>query len=128
MSGGQRMSPIDPDKHVVVLREAGTGKHIHRPMADFVTAVGEAAQAPSLAPLVERLRALETRPSQSQVVAPDPRVELIGAQVAALKSVVETMSGPAVDPRIDDLSSRLAVVEMALISLANRALAESEAA
>lgn len=98
-------SVLDPNEHLIVLREAATGKHRHVPMADL--GIGP---PPDYAAILEKLKA--AAPSA------DPRVDQLMAEVASLKA---SASG-APDPRVDALAQRLKSLEDAVYSLAQTVL------
>lgn len=99
---------FDPDKHVAVIREAGTGKHKHVPLRDLVDKLnGIGLKAPT---------------------APDARIEQLCSEVSRLGERVSALGngGPSADPRIDELIPRVVFIEEALKSLVIRALNEAE--
>lgn len=119
-------SALDPNEHLVVLREAATGKHKHVPMSDL--GIGP---PPDYRELMERLRnaAPSSDPRIDQIMADvaalkaaapsaDPRVDQLMAEVASLKA---SASG-APDPRVDALAQRLKSLEDAVYSLAQTVL------
>ncbi len=98
-------SALDPNEHLVVLREAATGKHKHVPMSDL--GIGP---PPDYMEIMERLR--NAAPSS------DPRIDQIMADVAALKAG----SAGEADPRVDALVVRLKSLEDAVMTLAQTIL------
>ena len=100
---------FDPDKHLAVIREAGTGKHKHVPLRD----------------LVDKLNGIGLK----ALPEADPRVEQLCSEVSHLQERVSALGngGPSHDPRIDELIPRVAFIEHALKSLVIRALNEAEA-
>ena len=100
-----RASALDPTEHLVVLREAATGKHKHVPMADL--GIGP---PPDYVEIMERLR--NAAPSS------DPRIDQIMADVASLK----TGSAGEADPRVDALVARIKYLEEAVMTLAQTIL------
>lgn len=103
------MSKADPTRHLVVLRDAQTGKHLHIPFEDVAAGLSQVEASPA-------------------VVAPDPRIEAIQTEVASIQNALPRLAQPAIDPRIDDLAQRLARLEAALGRLIDRALADREPA
>lgn len=103
------MTKLDIDRHVVVLRETGTGRPKHTPLRD----------------LVEELESAPLR----QLPGPDPRIESLNTEVSILKERVSALGNgsPSTDPRIDDLIERVVFIEKAIKSLVVRALSEAEA-
>lgn len=102
------MTTLDIDKHVVVVRESGTGKLKHPTLRDLVSALDHTP--------------LKGTPG------PDPRIEGIQREVSSLAERISSLgnAGPQSDPRIDDLIGRVVFIEEALKSLVIRALNEAE--
>lgn len=98
-------SLLDPHQHLLVVREAATGKHKHVPLSDL--GIGP---PPDFDALISKIG----KPGP----ASDPRVDQILADVAALKAGAAGDS----DPRVDALITRIAKLEMAVLSLAERVL------
>lgn len=107
MYRGALMTDLDPHSHLLVLRDATTGKPRHVPLADL--GIGP---APDLDSLATRLADL-LKPGETA----DPRVDALRADLEALRQ------GIGADPRVEALIARVAAIERALVALADRALA-----
>lgn len=79
---------FDPEKHILVVRDATTGKHVHVVWADVLRQLSVAPPTTDLSGIEARITSLEQRPASQSVMPPDPRIGRMEGNIQALASAV----------------------------------------
>jgi hypothetical protein len=116
---------FDPAHHIMVVRDAKTGRHVHVTWSSVLQQMAAAPAAPvDLSPLANRIAALEAREASTPAPAPAPVVDLgpIAARVAMLEArpIPEPTDISGLAAAVDDAAVQLAMLADRLAKLEAR--------